>query len=79
MYVSMTTVVRFDYFGGGVVVPPEFFLLFLPALCWVFLSVLFVFFVVGCFGVFVVFDAPANAAENSNINAMASAFFIGTS
>jgi len=32
MYVSMMIVVRFDYFGGGVVLPPELFLLFLPPL-----------------------------------------------
>ena len=32
MNVSMTIVVSFDYFGGGVVVPPELFLLFLPPL-----------------------------------------------
>ena len=32
MCVSMTIVVRLDYFGGGVVVLPELFLLFFPPL-----------------------------------------------
>src|SRR5579864_371001 len=67
-----------SYFGGGVVVPPEFFLDFFPPL-WPFLPDLVVVFLPPSAGLSV--DPPVawandRVAPSSRVNAMVSSFFI---
>lgn len=70
-----------SYFGGGVVVPPEFFLDFLPPL-WLFLVLLVAFFPEAVDGAAVLSVEPPVAwakdrlAPSSRVKAIVSSFFI---